>query len=268
MPVANVSHRGELMTIDTSQALRHDNRSPNTVGGNEGVSVSMHDVLLVPEDMQCLRHPHRPVSAPPVPFGVEAYEEGNRRDMPPLPARTPSPQVMTAQDQVRPDPANNVAQSPGSLAPRFQGSRSDRTLLIMREVATMFDIGLDVYDHIEWLVQQGLVNDLQGAVHAAVVAGVPMKETFSTPIELASVNPPAHSISLPAVTGVPVSWAQASGPERFGQPSQQPQMFQMMSPRVAPHKVVRTRRAVPDKGIMECPDGRALGGTRSEHTEK
>ena len=226
-----VSRRGEHMVDASQTSSLRQSRSLHDSERAVDMSVPVGGLVLS-EDLNALRHPERPVSAPPVFTDLGDYQEGHSNVMPHLPTPAGQAQSISPGDG-RQDPV----QSPGSLAPRYSGKTSERTIHIMREVTRGFDIGLDAYEHIERLVQQGLVSDLEGAIHAADVAGVPRKAAFTSPLSFASGQDALHSVSLPAVTGVPSSWAQSQRPERLGPPQPVQTQYHALSPRVAPHKL-------------------------------
>ena len=76
---------------------------------------------------------------------------------------------------------------------------------VMTELQTLFHLGLSDYDHIEWLVQTGLVSGLHGVIQAAETVGSARKAEKDFTVTLKETTQAAASLSL-AASSPPASW--------------------------------------------------------------
>ena len=104
--------------------------------------------------LQQVRRPGRPVSAPPV-VGIEGWEQVNQ-ETPPMPVAVPGT------SPVPPNPAPSTRFIPDTQ----QAMRQDKST-IMRETFSRYNLSLHQYDHLERLVENGTIVDVEHAVHHA-----------------------------------------------------------------------------------------------------
>ena len=184
-----MSHRGH---VEFGGRQMHENVSQE----NRVVESAGTRYFQLDESMLRLRQPARHVSAPPTSHGFEQFAAGS--PMPALPRR----------EAVSERPARLAEYEP-NLAPGVQGDPSQATMNVMAELLTVFDLSLSEYDHIEWLVQTGLVAGLHGAIQAAETVGSARKPQKDSPVILQETTNTVASVSLQA-SAPPPSWLVAA----------------------------------------------------------